>query len=217
MMEVVADWLYSIDVRVLRWINTVWVHPWLDWLMGLVSDFNTFKWILGVSVLALLIFGKFRERTLIVLMALCLLIGDAGINWAIKRTVNRPRPHETHEGLRVVDRSGVRPSQPREFVERGRSMTSGHVCNNVALGFLVTWLYPRWGWMIWFWVVLVSYSRIYNASHYPSDVLVSFLVAMTYTWLIVLGSQWLWERAGSRWWPDFLAKHPVLVPRRTSQ
>ncbi len=67
------------------------------------------------------------------MMAACLIFGDGIIDWDFKIGVNRPRPNETEPHLRVVTVNEISESVPREHVAKGRSFTSGHACNNVAL------------------------------------------------------------------------------------
>jgi undecaprenyl-diphosphatase len=204
------------DLWLLHQINLVWGVPWLDGPMAVVSSFGLFKIPLVMAVLALAVWGGFRERALLVLMTLCLLIGDAGINWTIKRHVNRPRPHESISGLRVVDVGTVRLSQAGES-RGGNSFTSGHACNNVALALVVTLLYGmRLGGPAWLWAALVSYSRIYTASHYPSDILGSWLISPLYTLAICYSAAWLWRKNGARWFPVVWPQHPDLFPPRRS-
>src|SRR5277367_3713167 len=94
---------HAVDLHLLYLINQTWSRPWLDPLMARVSDFGyTAKCLLAFLVVLVLIFGKFRGRLLVIMMAACLLIGDAGIDWAFKRLVNRPRPNETEPNIRVL-------------------------------------------------------------------------------------------------------------------
>jgi hypothetical protein len=83
---------HAVDLRLLYLINQTWSRPWLDPLMARVSDFDTFRYPLAIAVVLTLIWGRFRGRLLIAMMAACLLIGDGGIDWAFKLTINRPRP-----------------------------------------------------------------------------------------------------------------------------
>ncbi|MDX6767716.1 MAG: phosphatase PAP2 family protein [Candidatus Methylacidiphilales bacterium] len=209
------DFLYQIDIAVLRWINTTATHPILDYVLSLIADTDTMIWLLAPTVIAVAVWGGFKGRVFLVLMILCLLIGDAGINWAIKTTVNRPRPHQTLENVRRVKLTSpttyrVQWSEPGP-VKNGRSMTSGHTCNNVALALLLTLLYGRWGALAWIWAAAMGYSRIYSGDHYPSDVLVSALVACAYTGLICCAACWLWHKGAPRLLPKTYARHPHLL------
>jgi undecaprenyl-diphosphatase len=94
----------------------------------------------------------------------------------------------------------------------GRSFTSGHACNNVALAMVACAIFGRWALFLWPWALLVSYSRVYCAAHYPSDILGSWIVAICYSWFILKGAEWLWQRFAPRKWPVLYARHPRLFP-----
>ncbi len=204
-------WFHALDLHVLYLINQTWSRPWLDPLMARVSDFNSFLDPLVVGGILLAIFGGFRGRLFLILMAACLIIGDAGIDWAFKKTINRPRPNETEPHLRVITLNGVTESVPHH-VDTGRSFTSGHACNNVALAMVACAVFGRWALLLWPWAALVSYSRVYVASHYPSDILGSWIVAIVYSYFICRGAAWLWRNYAPRKCPEIYARHPFLFP-----
>src|ERR1700733_12747400 len=114
------DWFHALDLQVLDLINRQWSGPWLDPLMARVSDFNSFKIPLAIGAVLILIFGGFRGRLFLVMMAACLIIGDGIIDWDFKIGVNRPRPNETVPHLRVVSVREVTESVPKH-VTKGRS------------------------------------------------------------------------------------------------
>jgi undecaprenyl-diphosphatase len=205
-------WFHALDLQLLYLINVTWSRPWLDPLMTRVSDFDTFRYPLIAAVILTLVFGGFRGRQLVILMAACLLIGDGLIDWGFKLTVNRPRPLETEPHLRVLDVRGEHESQPRH-VKRGRSFTSGHACNNVALAFVGCAIFGAGAGWLWPWAALVSYSRIYCGDHYPSDIAGSWIVAFVYSYFIVKTAELLWQRFVPGRFPDLYAKHPRLFPR----
>jgi len=205
-------WFHALDLHLLYLINQTWSGPWLDPVMARASDFDSFRYPLAVAVIATLIFGGFRGRQFLVLMAACLIIGDAIIDWDFKIEVNRPRPNETEPHLRVVTVRGVTESEPRQHVARGRSFTSGHACNNVALAMVGCAIFGRWALWLWPWAALVSYSRIYCGSHYPSDILGSWIVALFYSYFILKTAEWLWSKYAPRKVPRLHAAHPVLFP-----
>ncbi|MFQ3671573.1 MAG: phosphatase PAP2 family protein [Verrucomicrobiia bacterium] len=209
----------SWDHALLRKINGEWTAPWADQWFSLSADFGLLFWPFALLLALLLIFGRFRERLFLLLLTACLLIGDAGLNSTIKREVNRPRPYQALDNVRHVKQG--RPFEVRVElsraapVERGRSMTSGHVCNNVAVGVLLTVIYWPWGLLIWPWVLSMSYARIYTGDHFPTDVIASWALALTYASLICCAAQWLWRRCGPRFMPQTHAAHPSLFPAFT--
>jgi undecaprenyl-diphosphatase len=205
-------WFHALDLHLLYLINQTWSSPWLDAVMARVSDFNSFKIPLGIGIVLTLIFGGFRGRQFLILMAACLIIGDAGIDHAFKDTVRRPRPNETEPHLRVVSVREVTESIPQAHVTHGQSFTSGHACNNVALAMVGWAIFGRWALWLWPWAALVSYSRIYVGSHYPSDILGSWIVATFYSYFILKAAEWLWRRYAPQKCPKLYAAHPILFP-----
>ena len=203
---------HAADLHLLYLINQTWSRPWLDPVMARVSDFSTpAKCALGVAVVAALAFGGFRGRLLVVMMAACLIVGDAGIDWGFKRLVNRPRPNETEPHIRVLSVHEVKESTPHP-VKIGRSFTSGHACNNVALAMVGCAIFGWSGAWLWAWAALVSYSRIYVGAHYPSDIFGSWLVALIYAFFIIKAAEWLWQKYAPGKWPKLYAAHPCLFP-----
>lgn len=210
MWHALFEWVRPVDEWLFRQINTQWGVPGWDGVMSVVSSFEVFKKPLAGLVVFLLVKGGFRERLALILMGLCLLFGDAGVNWAIKRSSNRPRPYEALNGVRQVEMGRVTWSQPGP-VTNGNSFTSGHACNNVALAIVLTLVYGRWAavWA-WPWAMLVSYSRIYTGSHYPFDVCAAWIVASLYASAICGLAAWIWHHSGPRWLPQVWARHPQL-------
>jgi undecaprenyl-diphosphatase len=204
-------WFHALDLHLLNLINQTWSRPWLDPVMARVSDWNSFRIPVAIVVVLALAFGGFRARQMLVLMAACLIIGDGLIDWGFKLTVNRPRPNETEAHLRVVTLHEISESIPRH-VTKGRSFTSGHACNNVALAMIGCAIFGRWALWLWPWAALVSYSRVYVASHYPSDILGSWIVAIVYSYFICRAAAWLWQKYAPQKCPKIYANHPVLFP-----
>jgi undecaprenyl-diphosphatase len=204
-------WFHALDLHLLYLINVTWSRPWLDPIMARVSDFDSFRYPIIAAVILTLIFGGFRGRQFLVLMAACLIIGDGLIDWGFKISVNRPRPSETEPHLRVLSVREIHESQPRH-VTNGRSFTSGHACNNVALAFVACAIFARWAFLLWPWAALVSYSRVYVGAHYPSDIFGSWIVALVYSYFIVKLTEYLWQRFAPTRCPHLYATHPRLFP-----
>ena len=205
-------WFHALDLQLLYLINQTWSRPWLDPLMARMSDFDTWRYPLAAAAVATLIWGGFRGRQLVAMMAACLLVGDAVIDHAFKYEVHRPRPMETEWHLRVVTVRGISESKPHH-VRRGNSFTSGHACNNVALAFVACAIFGRRAAFLWLTALLVSYSRIYCGSHYPSDIVGSWIVAICYSYFIVKMAEVLWQRLAPERAPRLYERHPRLFPR----
>src|SRR6267154_2409823 len=59
--------------------------------------------------------------------------------------------------------------------------------------------------------MLVSFSRIYNGVHYPSDVVVGAIVGMGEAAAMLLIFDMLWSWAGRTWFPLWWEKMPSLL------
>ncbi|CAB4243293.1 conserved membrane protein of unknown function [Methylacidimicrobium sp. AP8] len=196
-------------------INTRWTSPLLDRWMPVVSHYHHFRGIVLAGVLALAVFGRFRDRCFLGLVGLCLVVGDMGVTDGIKHLVNRPRPFSVLPGVRLVDEGKISWSDPSRGPQ-GRSFPSGHAANNAALAYLATAFYgPRFAW-VWLWAGLVGYSRVYLGVHYPSDVLAGWLAGAFYGWALSSGAAYAWQRWGSHAFPRLYAAHPRLLyePRK---
>jgi len=215
-LEPVFDLVHSLDTNLLHKINVDWNCPALDVFFVSMSNFGLLKWPSGAAILALLIWGGFRERTLIALFLLCLLIGDAIIGSTLKEIVNRPRPFQGTSWVRHVRLDGYSvkvESSQISTPEKGRSFPSGHTYNNAALATLVMLLYPPWGVLAWIWALLMAYSRVYTGDHYPSDVLFSLVLGACYALLICCVASRIWQWLGPRVMPQISQKHPRLFPK----
>lgn len=201
--------VYSFDLELFRLINGKWTSGFLDHAMAYVGDFDFWKIPLLVVVLLLLIFGGFRERLFLFLTALALFIGDAGVVQGVRSIVERPRPYQALENVRYVDLNGVEIRSNFSYTG-GHSMPSGHVCNHTALSYFLLRLYGPWAAIVFIWVPILAYSRIYTGSHYPSDAVVSVLLGLTYAWLIFRVTARIWIRFAPWWWPRLYERYPDI-------
>ena len=206
------------DQRAFFLINNTWTHPALDRLMAAASSFDL--WLpLILAVVGLTAWrGGTRARVFLVGLGLTLAVSDGVVGQSLKRAFHRPRPYQSVQGVRQVDLD--RRSHPRFLAlfrpldvhwsaspeqdpaardasrGAGRSFPSSHVLNNVCAAVVLAMFYRRWGWLYLIPATLVSYSRIYVGSHWPSDVIVSvFLAAAVAFWMMLL-VQWAAARFG---------------------
>ena len=92
---------HALDLHLLYLINQTWSSPIIDPLMARVSDWDSWRIPVVMAVILALIFGGFRARQFLILMAACLIIGDGMIDWGFKLAIHRPRPNETEPHLQV--------------------------------------------------------------------------------------------------------------------
>jgi membrane-associated phospholipid phosphatase len=193
-------WLQALDTELFRFINLKLVNPVFDMLMPFLSGNALF--VPGLVALAFLLIWKGGVRGLVcVLMAsLVVSIGDGLIINMLKQAIARDRPFIVIEDVhRLVGLSG------------SGSMPSAHAANWFAAT-MVAWIYYRRS--LWFMLtgaILVSFSRIYNGAHYPSDVLVGAILGAGYAAAMVLLLEAFWRWAGQKWFPLWWEKMPSLV------
>ena len=218
------QWLEQLDINVFRFINGTLSNPVLDHVMPFVSG-NVF-FAPALVVLGALLVWKGRERGLICILMVGLVVGtNDGITCRIiKHAVQRPRPFsvladvnrpgtDDHARLNqekgAVEKTGTAPANPRMMSTN--SMPSAHAANWFA-GTMVALIYYRKSIrLILPLACLVSFSRVYNGVHYPSDVLAGAIIgaghAAATLWL--LDSLWQW--VGPKWFTKAWKAMPSLL------
>jgi undecaprenyl-diphosphatase len=209
--------IQSWDLALQKLINQQWTAPWLDTLMAAISSPALFLPFLIIGFVAALLLGSFRLRIFVLLALLNLGIGDGIINQELRSLIQRNRPHERVIGTRRVewrqdDDVRVRITEKKKKDASGNSMPSGHVLNNTSVAYTAAVLFPALRWPLALWVVLMGYARVYTGAHYPSDVLVSILLALGYAFLFLRGANalWVWRKGH---WPRLARLHPTLFPQ----
>ena len=92
------------------------------------------------------------------------------------------------------------------------SMPSSHAANWFAATMVLFLFYRR---SLWFMLPLalgVSFSRIYNGVHYPSDVLAGAIIGAGYAVAAAIAIEAAWQIFGKKYFPRWHEKLPSLVP-----
>lgn len=132
-------------------------------------------WLPFYALIAYLIVHEYRKNSLRIFIALGFLIAacDQTASNLIKNTFKRLRPSHESSLQNLVHLSEAGPGGKYGFV-------SSHAANAFGLAiFLIAMLPPKYRGLkiiLVCWAVLVSYSRVYNGVHYPSDVIVAGII-----------------------------------------
>lgn len=213
------------DQQLFFLINRTWTAPWLDPVMAAASSWALWWPILLIAGIFVAILGGFRGRAFLLVAGLAIGLTDGIVVDTLKGIVGRPRPHEVLVGARTLDLAKAKPrflalgkplkmelSVARDHPpDRGNSFPSGHASNNFALAAVIFVFYRRWSLVAFSVAALVSYSRIYVGSHWPSDVMVSIILGFGLGLLTCFLAQKLWQWIGPRWLPRWFETHPVLA------
>jgi undecaprenyl-diphosphatase len=193
-------WLQSLDVSLFRFVNQTLSNPLLDRLMPFLSGNGYF--VPAIFLVAVLLVWKGGVRGVICLLMLAIIVwpGDSLICNTIKHSVARNRPFVVLEGVHKLVSAG-----------KDNSMPSSHAANWFAATMIFFIYYRRSLWILLPLACAVSFSRIYNGVHYPSDILAGAILGAGYAAAGVWLLNELWRWAGQRWFPEQWRRLPSLL------
>ena len=217
-------WLQTLDTNLFLFVNRSLANPFFDWLMPILSgDQGVKKYFLVFAIaagVAALCFGSRRARLCALFLAVIVPTNDGLICNTIKHAVARPRPFVVLAEARVSGIVGKDYAPPRpdesgkDMANRGsrNSMPSSHAANMFALTMVLFLFYRKSIRLMLPLAIAVSFSRVYNGVHYPSDVLAGAIIGAGYAVAAAVAIEWLWQFAGKAKFPRWYAKMPSLVP-----
>ena len=225
-----VNWLHAVDLRVFRFINGTLSNPAFDLIMPFASGNKFFFPALAAVGMLLLWKGGKRGWLCALMLALILWPGDSYICNTIKHAVARPRPFIALPDVNQPESTTKNPLAHVPRMERWQSdfgsppglpnhnsFPSSHAANWFAATMICFVFYRRsWRFMLPL-ACLVSFSRIYNGVHYPSDVLAGAILGAGYAAAGLWAVETFWRFAGQRWFPLWFEKLPSLVNVRPSQ
>ncbi|MGZ3742441.1 MAG: phosphatase PAP2 family protein [Pseudobdellovibrionaceae bacterium] len=185
------SFLYELDKSLLLKINREWTTTWADFFFPAITDLHKNPWIFSGIALALLILfvWKYRKFGFIFFVILLLALGSTDLigNHAFKKSVARTRPGDEPNAM-VIIRSPY----------GGYSFTSNHAANMFCLAKYTTEFIPQMRWIVYPVAILVSYSRVYNGVHYPSDVLGGGILGWIIGWIYSILGMKIYKRLRKR-------------------
>jgi undecaprenyl-diphosphatase len=202
------------DLSLLFLINREWTNPFLDWFMCAISTISA--WTPVIAVLVLLAIWRHGKRGLLLVgcLILAVVVSDSLVSYSLKKTVKRPRPTDSVLGVKVRSLARAKPDFMRLFlppIERdstikvspdvplssrvGNSFPSSHTMNMFAVATVLAFYRRRYGWWMYGIAALVSYSRVYVGSHWPSDIPPSMGLGL----LVGLAVAVLMQKLSRRW------------------
>lgn len=169
MIQTLKNW----DTQLFLFLNSKH-NSFFDTVMFWAS--HRYFWIPLYAFFLYLVIRHFGKKAVLVAVAAALLIllSDQISTRAFKKVVQRYRPcHNLVLQSQVHLNGGCGGTY---------GFISSHAANTFALAMFLFLLFRgrirHFGWYIFAWAVLVSYSRIYNGVHYPADIACGAIVGM---------------------------------------
>ncbi len=172
------QFLDQLDKDLILALNNSYSVFW-NILMSTIS--GKLVWIpLYLTIIVLtIIHWKKQSWIIIVALLLAILLADQIASGILKNLVQRPRPtHAPDIAHLIATVNGYRGGQ--------YGFVSSHASNSFALATLTALIFRNQLYTIpiFFWAMIVSYSRIYLGVHYVGDILGGILVGVLVAFLI---------------------------------
>ncbi len=161
------DWINDCDQQLFLLVNGQWNNTWLDGLLPIWREANT--WIPLYLFLILFVVINFPSKAFSWILAaiITFAISDQMSSSLIKPFFARLRPCNDPELVGMV-----RLLLPN--CGSGYSFTSSHATNHFAFAVFIFitigQVIGKWKWAFIFWAGSVAYAQIYVGVHYPLDV-----------------------------------------------
>ncbi len=194
-------WLQTLDVSLFRFINLTLSNPLFDVVMPWLSGNRLFLPLVLVVIAGLLWRGGSKAAWFLLLLALAVGVTDGLVSNTLKHAIGRVRPCSALADVRLlVGCSG------------SGSMPSSHAANWFAVA-MVAFLFRRRSWRVMVpLAIAISFSRVYNGVHYPSDVLVGAILGAGSALGVLFALNALWQSVGRKWFPLWHEQVPSLLP-----
>lgn len=158
--------IFNFDASILLWLQNNLRNPVLNPVMIFITHLGD-KGPLWIALTLLMLCFR-KTRRVGVTSAISMVIGLLVVNVVLKNWVARVRPYELIEGLQLMI------EKQHDF-----SFPSGHATNSLACAWVMFRLMDKkFGVPALVLALLISFSRLYVAVHYPTDVFAGIIVGI---------------------------------------
>ena len=159
--------LQTWDIELLKIINLHRYRPLDDYFIVLTELAAPFAYSVPLFLLIFALNNNnhlLKSKALYIIKSILLALVVCTL---LKHIINRPRPFETYSFIEKLS-TGSSPSFPS-----GHTTDAFALASSLMLAFSLRYLTV----ILFFWALLVGYSRMHLGVHYPTDVLASVLIA----------------------------------------
>lgn len=161
----------NFDLWLFKIINQTFSNSFFDWLFPAITDLHKNN-LFAIPVLIILFAGllyKFKKLAPVYFLFFVLAVSASDFSGnKIKHTFDRPRPFQNIEAGSIQ----------RSPASKNTSFYSNHASNNFTFATLAGFVFPQSKIAFYAVATLISYSRVYNGVHYPSDVFAGALAGI---------------------------------------
>lgn len=158
--------LNQAEAGILLWIQENLRAEWLDHVMPYVSKINDGGILAILAVIVLVAWSRYRKVGLTA-------FGSLGVEFIIVNLLLKPNVERTRPFI-VLDQLQLLGSTPTDF-----SFPSGHTGSAFAVATVMLLCMPaKYGVTAVVVSTLIAFSRLYNAAHYPTDVLTGMVIGI---------------------------------------
>jgi undecaprenyl-diphosphatase len=159
-MSAIPYFLIKNDISFYHAINRKSSYKYLRVCMKTITLLGSTSFAVLISLLILIV------KNQIGFILITNLIASQIFIQILKRVVNRPRPYKILEGAIAINPPKCKYSFP-----------SGHSSSAMIIALILSSFFPMLKWIFMLFALLVGISRVFMGCHYPSDVIVGYLIS----------------------------------------